>query len=124
MIRNNRTAGNALERKIVNELKDIGYKDVVTSRAESRNMDARKVDVFGKSLPIHIQCKNTKDNFKVADYYRDNAEFFPDDKPLVIFHKKTKKAVTKFVTEGEFVYLKKEDFYLILKKLIEIGEDV
>jgi hypothetical protein len=113
-VRNNRTAGNAYERKIVNELKDIGFSDVVTSRAESRNMDAKKVDVFGESLPIHIQCKNTKDNFKVADYYEENEEFFPEDKPVVIFHKKTKKAKTKFVTQGEFVYMTKEAFYKLL----------
>ena len=116
-MRNNRTSGNAYERKIVNELKEIGFVDVVTSRAESRNMDARKVDVFGKSLPIHIQCKNTKDVFKVSKYFEENEEFFPEDKPLVIFHKKTKKAKTKFVTEGEFVYLKKESFYKLLEML-------
>ena len=114
---NSRNRGNSYERLIVNELKNIGFKDVVTSRAESRNMDARKVDVFGSSLPVNIQCKNTKENFKVADYYNENEEFFPKDKPLVIFHKKTKKAKTRFMTQGEFVYLKKEDFYNILKQL-------
>lgn len=114
-MRNNRTAGNAYERKIVNELKELGFSDCVTSRAESRNMDARKVDVFGNSLPIHIQCKNTKDNFKVADYYDENEDVFPQDKPVVIFHKKTKKAKTKFITQGEYVYIKKEDFYKLIK---------
>ena len=118
---NNRNRGNNFERCIVNELKELGF-DAVTSRAESRNMDARKVDVFSPEgsnnpLPIHIQTKNMKDNFKVADYYRENKEFFPKDKPLVIIHKKTKKAITKFVTEGEFVYMEKESFYWLLKKL-------
>lgn len=117
---NQRARGNNYERKIVNELKEIGFKDVVTSRAESRNMDARKVDVFGKSLPIHIQCKTTKDNFKVADYYNENEEFFPGDKPLVIIHNKTKKVNTKFMSQGEFVYLKKSDFY----KLIEMINNI
>lgn len=112
---NSRQRGNTYERKIVNELKDLGFKDVITSRAESRNMDAKKVDVFGKSLPVNIQCKNTKDNFKVADYYIENEEIFPDDKPLVIFHKKTKKANTKFITQGEYVYMKKSTFYDLLK---------
>lgn len=118
--RNNRTSGNNYERKIVNELKEIGFNDVVTSRAESRNMDAKKVDVFGKSLPVHIQCKNTKDNFKIADYYNENKDIFPTDKPVVIFHKKTKKAKTKFISEGEYVYMKKEDFY----KFIEMLKDI
>lgn len=118
MPRNNRTAGNNFERQIVGELKDLGFTDAVTSRAESRNMDARKVDVFGASLPVHIQCKNTQENFKVADYYAKNSEFFPPDKPVVIIHKKTKKAGVKFMTQGEFVYMRKEDFYEMLKKIV------
>jgi Holliday junction resolvase len=112
---NHRNRGNGYERTIVNELKEIGFIDVVTSRAESRNMDAKKVDVFGESLPVNIQCKNSKENFKVADYYLENQEIFPSDKPLVIFHKKTKKAKTRFMTQGEFVYMKKEDFYKMLQ---------
>jgi hypothetical protein len=121
MAANSRQRGNTYERLIVNEIKALGF-DAVTSRAESRNMDARKVDVFSPEgstnpLPIYIQTKNMKDNFKVADYYRENKQFFPKDKPLVIFHKKTKKAITKFITEGEFVYMEKESFYELLKKM-------
>lgn len=112
-MRNNRTAGNNYERQIVNELKELGF-DAVTARAESRNMDAKKVDVFGKNLPIHIQCKNSKDNFKVSAYFEENEDIFPGDKPVVIFHKKTKKANKKFIKEGEYVYMKKEDFYKLL----------
>ena len=121
MANSNRNRGNGYERAIVNEIKALGF-DAVTSRAESRNMDARKVDVFSPEgstnpLPIYIQTKNMKDNFKVADYYRENKQFFPKDKPLVIFHKKTKKAISKFITEGEFVYMEKESFYELLKKM-------
>jgi len=42
---------------------------------------------------------------------------FPKDKPLVIIHKKTKKAKTNFIEQGQFVYLRKEDFFEILKQL-------
>ena len=78
-MRNNRTAGNSYERLIVNELKELGFTGVVTSRAESRNMDAKKVDVFSVEgtntpLPVNIQTKNTKDNFKVADYFNENKD--------------------------------------------------
>lgn len=121
MANRNRTAGNGYERAIVKELKELGF-DAVTSRAESRNMDARKVDVFSPEgsanpLPIYIQTKNLKDNFKVAEYYRENEQFFPKDKPLVIFHKKTRKVNTKFITEGEFVYMQKDKFYELLKRI-------
>lgn len=117
MGRNNKTAGSQFERDIVKELKEIGFTDVVTSRAESRNMDAKKVDVFGTSLPVHIQCKNSKDNLKVADYYAENKDTFPKDKPVVIFHKKTKKQKTRFFEQGSFVYMEKETFYNLLKMI-------
>lgn len=111
----NRNAGNGYERLIVNELKGEGYEDVVTSRAESRNMDNKGVDIFGASLPVHIQCKNSKswqDLHKLL-----TSELLPDDKPTVVFHRKTKKANTRFVTQGDYVSMKKEDFYELLKQL-------
>ena len=55
MANRNRTAGNNFERLIVNELKELGFDDVVTSRAESRNMDNRGVDIFGNNFPFYIQ---------------------------------------------------------------------
>lgn len=121
---NSRARGNGYEVSIVNELKAIGY-DAVTSRAESRNMDAKKVDIFSPEgsenpLPINIQCKNTKENFKVGDYYEENKDIFPKGKPLVIFHKKTKKAKTNFLEQGQFVYLQKSDFLEILKQLKQL----
>lgn len=115
--RNNRTAGNQAERDIVVELRVLGFTDVVTSRAESRNMDAKKVDIFGESLPIHIQVKNTQMNLKVADYYEENKDIFPKDKPVVIFHKKTKKQKTRFFEQGSFVYMEKETFYSLIKMI-------
>ena len=116
----NRTAGHNYERQIVKELKERGY-SAVTSRAESRNMDNRGVDIFtdlnnleGKELPVHIQCKNKTNQFNVGDILGSDA--LPTNKPTVIFHKKTKKATSKFVTEGEFVYMTKEAFYELLLK--------
>ena len=107
-MRNNSTAGHKYERDSVNRLKDLGYEDVVTSRAESRNMDNRGVDIFGPSLPFHIQCKNSVRDLKYHDLF-DN-DRLPTDKPLVIFHKRTKKAKTRFVEVGEYVIMKYETF--------------
>ena len=87
MGRNNRTAGNSYERKIVNELKGIGYSDVVTARAESRNMDNKGVDIFGNNFPYYIQCKNSKSTPKIHDLM--SSKLLPTDKPFIIFHKKT-----------------------------------
>ena len=121
-MRNNRTAGHNYERQIVNELLELGFEDIVTSRAESRNMDNRGVDIFQnindsgpfKVLPIHIQCKNYKGYPKYEEILE--SELLPKGKPTVIFHKKTKKAKSKFVTQGEFVIMKKSDFYNLINK--------
>ena len=115
----NRNRGNGYERTIVKELKELGY-DAVTSRAESRNMDNRGIDIFSppycsNPLPVHIQCKNTVIN----PHYEDllTSELLPNDKPTVVVHRKTKKANTRFVTQGDYVLMKKSDFYNIIEKL-------
>ena len=115
MANRNRTAGNNFERKIVNELKELGFEDVVTSRAESRNMDNKGVDIFGHNFPYYIQCKNSKTYQKLHELI--TSELLPTDKPTLVFQRKTRKANTKFVTEGDYVSMKKEVFYEILKQL-------
>ena len=114
----NRNRGNGYERLIVKELKELGY-DAVTSRAESRNMDNRGIDIFSppycsNPLPVHIQCKNTVIN----PHYEDllTSELLPNDKPTVVVHRKTKKANSRFVTQGDYVIIKKNDFYNLIKK--------
>lgn len=54
----NKRKGNAYEREIVNDLKELGY-DVATSRAESKATDDAKIDVYSKDgkLPCYIQTK-------------------------------------------------------------------
>ena len=120
MGRNNRTAGNSYERKIVNELKELGFTDAVTTRSESRNMDNRGVDIMGDNLPIYIQCKNSQNTPNIHDLL--TSKLLPKSKPVVIFHKKTKKASKNFVVQGEYIYLKKEDFYNMLNDLNNKGE--
>lgn len=107
-MRNNRTAGHNYERLVKKRLHDSGHTDAVTSRSESRNMDNMGVDVFGHSLPIHIQCKNSVREIKYNKLL--NEERLPKDKPLVIYHKKTKKVNSRFVMEGEYVIMKYETF--------------
>ncbi len=116
----NRTAGNNYERHCVNRLKKDGCLDVVTSRAESRNMDNRGVDIFGPSLPFHIQCKNTVKDVKYHDLL--NEERLPTDKPLVIFHKKTEKRGKVFRQVGEYVIMKYETFNS-LQQVQEVPSD-
>lgn len=113
-MRNNRTAGHNYERKIRNELEKLGFSEVVTSRAESRNMDNKGVDIFGPDLPFHVQCKNSKDRQHYETLLLEDR--LPEDKPTILFHKYTKKAEKRFVCIDEFVILRKEDFYNLIQK--------
>jgi len=114
MANRNRTAGNNYERLIVNDLKDIGY-DVVTARSESRNADNAGIDILG-NFPFYIQCKVYQNYPKLNELINNNRPERFQDKSIVVFHKKVKKAKTRFITEDEFVSLKKEDFYELIKK--------
>lgn len=109
----NRSQGNGYERVIVNELKELGYTDVVTSRAESRNMDNKGIDVFGNSLPWFIQCKLTKDRPNYHKLILDTKEL-DNTKPLLIFHRLVKKATTRFVAQGDYVIMEKSEFYKLI----------
>ena len=57
----NRDRGHRAEQKIVNELKELGFSGVVSSRSESKSMDDNKVDIIDKEnkLPCFIQIKHT-----------------------------------------------------------------
>jgi 3-methyladenine DNA glycosylase AlkC len=115
MSNRNRSAGHSYERTIVKELKELGF-DVVTARSESRNMDNKKVDVFSplgvdNSLPFYVQCKNSKSR---PNYHKILNEM-PDDRVPIILHRQTHKVNTKFVTDGDYVIMKKEDFYNLIK---------
>ena len=117
-MRDNRQAGNNYERKIVLELKELNF-DVVTSRAESKTMDNKKVDIFSplgvdNVLTFYIQCKNSKNK---PDYHKIITEM-PKDRTPVIFHKQTHKVNTTFVTDGEYVIMKKEAFYKLIKEIL------
>jgi hypothetical protein len=118
--RNNKNAGSSYERLIVNELKELGY-DVVTSRAESRNMDNKKVDVFSplgveNSFPYYVQCKISKNNPNYDEILKE----MPKDRVPVIFHRKVSKATKNFMANGDYVILQKSDFYDIVNYIRDL----
>lgn len=116
----NKTKGSNLERKIINEINEFGLGfDLGSSRYYNRYMDDMKVDIVDKPLsvkkfPYHIQCKSITGYVKYHDIF---ADFKLKDKPLVIFHELTEKHGTRFFKLQDYVILKKEDFYELIKKL-------
>lgn len=117
MANRNRTAGHNYERTTVNELKKLGYDKVVTSRAESRNMDNSGVDIFDptEEFKFYIQNKIYKSYPKLHELIF--GEKVNTNKPMLVFHKKVEKKGSRFVSQGEFVSMSKETFYNILKIL-------
>ena len=58
----NRDKGTDYERKIAQELRDLGFNDVVTSRYASKETDDNKIDLVfqNKSCDLNIQLKKTQ----------------------------------------------------------------
>jgi len=110
----NRTAGHGFERCIINELKLLGFPEAVSARSESRNLDDKGVDICNVK-PYNIQCKNTV----LTPNYHELITNMPQDPEVanIVIHRKTKKANTRFVTQDDYVLMRKADFYKILKKL-------
>jgi hypothetical protein len=113
---NVRRIGHNYERKIVKELKDLGFSTAATTRATSKIMDNAKIDING--IPYNIQCKAVKTGLNVFTVLEEMEECIPKMVPErdvyvnVVFHKKESE---------EAVVLRKEDFYLIVKKLLQHG---
>lgn len=125
----NKAAGHGFERQVVKDLKAIGFPNVCTSRLASRLRDSQKIDVVNEDedkygrLPYNIQCKNLA---KLADYPKLLDELPQDTSHInVVFHKKTKKTTAGvFRTQGEYAILKLDDFYSMMKKIVELEDDL
>lgn len=111
----NRTAGIRAELKIANELMDLGFDLVVSTRSESKNLDDKGVDLMQLKncqvlLPCFLQVKKTINTPNVHEILASEL-----DKPLVIVHTKEEKRKTRFYEVGDYVYMKKEFFYKLLQ---------
>ena len=102
MANRNRTAGNNYERQIASELRQLGF-EAVTSRQESRSLDAKGVDLV-TSFPLKPQMKCSVNQPNVH-------ELLTSTEAEIVFFKKVQKAGSKFMAKGEYVMLRKEDFY-------------
>ena len=78
-----RNKGQRYETKIAQELRNLGFTDVVTSRSESKSMDDKKVDLVDRSgkLPCYIQLKNT---VNTPQYHAIKKECPLKDKPFIV----------------------------------------
>lgn len=111
--------GNNYELKIVKELKEITKDpDISTSRAESKTLDNDKIDIFdpNNSIPFYVQCKATQ---SIPSVKKINESVKRKDKSLAIFWNAREKKETNCVSQGEYVILKKETLYELLKVWVD-----
>jgi hypothetical protein len=105
-IKSPRAKGNTYELSIKNDHIDLGFKDVFTSRNESKRMDDAGVDLVG--LPYHVQCKAVE---RLSPGVHQVISNMPRDKIRAVFHKRNRL--------GSVVCLEKDDWYKILTHLVK-----
>lgn len=112
-----RNKGNAYERKIVKELKELGF-DVSTTRLASKSEDANKVDIHDNrgDLPCKIQAKATQ---QIPPYFKIRSESTVDPDEFTIIWSKQEKKETNIVSVGEVVMISKRLFYKLIKNYAE-----
>lgn len=111
--RNSKARGSSYERKIVNELKELGF-DVGTTRNNSREQDNNKIDIYDNTgtLPCYIQLKLTQ---ATPNYFKIESECPLKDKPFVIIWSKTIPTEKTFRSVGEIAMIPKSFFYELIK---------
>ena len=118
----NKVAGHNWEREGCRMCHSVGYPHVATTRAESRNRDALKIDLMNSEEDINgrfflnVQCKNTSSSLP----YGKLLEEMPDGKEInIIWHKQTRKVNDRFIEIGRYAILNLNDFLGILRFLKE-----
>ena len=109
MANRNRDAGHKYELNILAKLKEL-FPDILTSRNESRSLDAKKVD-FCNTKPFNFQCKLTinQPNVRILDQ-------MPSGKNVIIYGK-IEKANKHFVKKGDYVIMKLSTFIDLLEEI-------
>ena len=102
MSNRNRTAGLNYERQIAKEFRELGF-SAVTSRYESRSLDDAGVDLV-TSFPLNPQMKVSINQPNVH-------ELLTNTDAEIIFYKRVQKVGARFMPCGEYVMMRKEDFY-------------
>ena len=113
-----RDKGHRYEQKIAQELRELGFKNVVTSRSESKSMDDNKVDLIDKDdkLPVKIQLKSTQ---TIPSYFKIRSESTVNPEEFVIIWSKQEKRDVNIVSVGEAVIMDKKMFYKLIKPYAE-----
>ena len=115
---NNRRRGHDYERKIKNELNElIKGSDWRTTREMSRYLDNKKIDLIDVNGIgwFTVQCKTSIN----TPNFNENVFFF-EGRPNILFWKKNQKRANSVRFRGkEFVIMRKEDFYNLIRRIVD-----
>ena len=119
----NKSAGSGWERTLAERFRQIGFKDVITTRQGSRELDNLKIDLMNSNtsaegrLKYNVQAKNIKGHIPYAKVIRE----LPKENGIinVICHKQTIKVGTRFLPVDNFAILYLDDWLGMVKRLRE-----
>lgn len=119
----NRDKGNNYERKIAQELRDLGFNDVVTSRYASKETDDNKIDLVfqNKSCDLNIQLKKTAN---VPQYFKIRSESNSEPENFCLIWNKQEKKSKNFCSAGELVMIDKQLFYKLIKNQYIMSKEI
>jgi Holliday junction resolvase len=125
----NATKGHNYERDVIRILQNIGFPHAVSTRSESRSLDAQKVDITNKNahkngrLPFNFQCKSLTDveieSGKAERVkYRELLHEIELTEGIfnVVLHRHTVKKGTKFMVQGEYAFMHQLDFFKLVEE--------
>jgi hypothetical protein len=98
-----RRKGHAYECQIAAEFRALGWTEAATSRNTNRLADVQGIDLQHTS-PFAVQCKNTAKGISYANVLQ-GMQHKEGEYPVVF---------SKLTRNGEYVVLRKEDFYELL----------
>lgn len=119
----NRDKGNNYERKIAQELRDLGFNDVATSRYCSKKTDDNKIDLVfqNKSCDLNIQLKKTTN---VPQYFKIRSESNSEPENFCLIWNKQEKKSKNFCSAGELVMIDKQLFYKLIKNQYIMSKEI
>ena len=112
--KNSKARGSAYERRIAQELRDIGFGGIKTTREISQFLDKSKIDLIDtqNELGCLLQLKLTQ---ATPNYFKIKEGCPIKDKPFCIIWNKTKPTESTYRSQGEVVMIPKDYFYELIK---------
>lgn len=98
----NRRAGHSFEREIAQELRSLGF-EAITAREGNRSLDSAGVDLV-TNFPLHPQMKS---NCNQPNFHKLLSETLAG----IVFFRKTEKRGGRFYEVGQYVCMRKQDFF-------------